>query len=81
MNNLLLIATLLVAALATGCKPSAERPASQISGTTAQQLNKAQAVAQGATPQMQDYTLAQKTEFVALVQAQLAKSNRSLGAP
>ena len=78
MKSTLLITALLAAVLATGCKKSAEKPASQINATTTEQLDKAQAAAKDATQQMQDYTFAQKTEFIAKMQTQLADLNRSL---
>lgn len=71
MKNKLLIMSLLAAALAMGCKPSTTE-------TTRQQLDKAQAATKDAAQQMQDYAFAQKTEFVAKMQTQLAELNRSL---
>jgi predicted nucleic acid-binding Zn-ribbon protein len=54
-----------------GCKPSTTE-------TTRQQLDKAQAATKNAAQQMQDYTFAQKAEFVAKMQTQLAELNRNL---
>ena len=71
MKHKLLLTSLLVAALAISCKPSH-------TGTTAQQLDKAQAAATDAAQQLKDYTYEQKTEFVASMQTQLAALNQSL---
>ncbi len=70
MKHTNLLFTLLAAsALAVGCN---QEP------TTSQQLDKAQADTKQAVQDMKDYTYAQKAEFVAAMQAQLAALNRDL---
>jgi chromosome segregation ATPase len=70
MNNGTLLLILLSAAVFTaGCNQ--ER-------TTSQQLDKAQAETKQAAQDMKDYTYAQKAEFVATMETQLAEINRDL---
>jgi len=78
MKRILVITSLLVAALATGCKPSAEKPSTETTGTAAQKLDQVQAATENAAQQMRDYTYAQKDEFVATMQTRLAELNQSL---
>jgi cytochrome c556 len=73
----LLITLLAVAAFAVGCKPSEQSPAGNREAT-AKQLDKVQTEAKEAAQDMKDYTYAQKTEFVAAMQAQLDALNRDL---
>ena len=65
----LLITLLAVSAFAVGCNKEQ---------TTSQQLDKVQAETKQAAQDMKDYTYAQKAEFVAAMQAQLAALNRDL---
>src|SRR5271154_5191964 len=72
MNNKVLIVTFIsVAAFAVGCKPSDEKSA-------AQQMDKVQTETKQAAQDMKDYTFAQKAEFVAAMQVQLAALNQDL---
>jgi hypothetical protein len=79
MKSILFITSVLAIAFVTGCKP-AEKPKVQGTGgaPAAQQLDKAQTVADEAARQMKDYSFAQKTEFVAAMKLQLAELNRSI---
>jgi len=65
MKNTILLA-ITVATFAAGCSKES---------TTSQQLDKVKAETQQATADMKDYTFAQKTEFIAAMQAQIAKLN------
>jgi methyl-accepting chemotaxis protein len=70
MNNKLLVLTLLsAAAFAVGCDKDQ---------TTSQQLDKVQAETKQAAQDMKDYTFAQKSQFVEVMQGQLAALNRDL---
>ena len=68
-HKYLLITLLAVSAFAVGCNKEQ---------TTSQQLDKAQAETKQAVQDMKDYTYAQKAEFVAFMQAQLAALNQDL---
>jgi polyhydroxyalkanoate synthesis regulator phasin len=68
-NKLLLINLLTATALALGCN---QEP------TTAQQLDKLKTETKVAAQDLKDYTFAQKGEFVAKMQSQLAEINRDL---
>ncbi len=68
-NKALAIAFLSVAAGIVGCDREQ---------TTAQQLDKVQAETKQATRDMEDYTFAQKAEFVTNMQARLAALNRDV---
>ena len=70
-HNTLLISCLALSALAAGC---GKEP------TTAQQLDKVQAETKQAAEDMKDYTFAQKNEFVAQMQIQLAEIQKDLDA-
>ena len=65
----LLITLLAVSAFAVGCNKEQ---------TTSQQLDKVQAETKQAAQDMKDYTYAQKAEFVAAMQTQLAALNQDL---
>jgi soluble cytochrome b562 len=78
MKNILFVASALALALALGCKPAGEKPVSQSSENTAQQLEKAQIATKDAAQQIKDYTFGQKTEFVVAMQAQLTDLNRGM---
>jgi cytochrome c556 len=70
MNNKRLFITLLcAAAFAVGCNREQ---------TTSQQLDKVQAETRQAAQDMKDYTYAQKSAFVEIMQTQLAALNRDL---
>ena len=68
-NKTLAITLLSAAAFAVGCNKEQ---------TTSQQLDNAQAETKQAVQDMKDYTYAQKAEFVATMQGQLAALNRDL---
>ena len=68
-NKTLAIAFLAAAAFVAGC--SREQ-------TPSQQLDKVQAETKQAAQDLKDYTYAQKTEYVAKMQTQLAELNRDL---
>jgi cytochrome c556 len=68
-NKTLVITFLSAAAFAVGCNKEQ---------TTTQQLDNAKAETKQAAQDMKDYTYAQKTEFVAQMQGQLAALNRDL---
>lgn len=74
----LAIACLFLAALAVGCKPSSEPPATEGRQATARQLDQAKQETQAASQAMNDYAYTQKAEFVATMQTQLAEINRDL---
>jgi polyhydroxyalkanoate synthesis regulator phasin len=74
----LVVACLALAAMAVGCKPSAERSANEDRTTTAAQLDKVKQDAQETSQDMQDYAYAQKAEFVSTMQSQLDEINRDL---
>src|SRR6266487_481089 len=64
------IITLLAAAGLTGCKPAAK--------STAEQFDQVQEETKAAAEEIKNYTYAQKNEFVAKMQTQLARINRNL---
>jgi molecular chaperone GrpE (heat shock protein) len=68
------IAFLIVAAIAVGCKSTDDKPAlgPKQSETVAQQLDKAKTEAKEAAQAMQDYAYAQKAEFVDKMKRELA---------
>jgi len=68
-NKTLVITFLAAAAFAVGCNKEQ---------TTSQQLDNAQAETKQAAQDMKDYTFAQKADFVAKMQGQLADLNRDL---
>jgi len=68
-NKTLLVALLSAAAFAVGCNKE---------GTTAQQLDAAQAKTEEAAQDMKDYTFAQKDEFVKQMETQLDALNKDL---
>jgi chromosome segregation ATPase len=67
--NKLMLALCSAAVFAAGCNQEK---------TTAQKLDQAQAKAEEAAQDMKDYTYAQKAEFTAKMQAQLAELNKDL---
>jgi cytochrome c556 len=79
MKHLKLASTLLTfAALAVGCKPSAEKSAAENREATAQQFDQVKKEVKEAAQEMKDYSYAQKTEFIATMEKQLAEINRDL---
>ena len=71
--------TLLVIALALGCKPSAAKSASETTEkTTTQQLNNAAVETKDPAAQIKEYTFGQKTEFVMAMRAQLVELNQGI---
>jgi len=74
----LLITLLSVAVVAVGCKPSAEKSAAENREATAQQFDKVKTETKEAAHAMKDYAFAQKAEFVATMEKQLAELNRDL---
>ena len=73
-----LITFLSVATVAVGCKPSAEKSAAENREATAQQFDKVKTETKEAAQAMKDYAFAQKAEFVATMEKQLAELNRDL---
>jgi len=67
----LVITLLAVVVILVGCKPSDEK-------STADQFDKVKAETKAATDEIKNYTYAQKKEFVATMQTQLARINRDL---
>jgi uncharacterized protein YceH (UPF0502 family) len=76
MKRILLITTCLAAALATGCKPAEKK--STVETTVAKQVDKAQVATREAADQVNEYTFAQKSEYVAQMKVQIAELNKSL---
>jgi cytochrome c556 len=74
----LLMTLLSVAVVAVGCKPSAEKSAAENRDATAQQFDKLKTETKEAAQAIKDYAYAQKTEFVATMEKQLAELNRDL---
>jgi hypothetical protein len=68
-HNRLLLTFLSVAAFTVGCNKEQ---------TTSQQLDKVQAKTEEAAQDMKDYSYAQKAEFTAKMQSQLAEINKDL---
>ena len=68
-HHKLLMISLAVAAFAAGCKKA---------DTTSQQSDNVQAETKQAAQDLKDYSYAQKSEFVARMQSQLAEINREL---
>jgi cytochrome c556 len=68
-HKTLLITFLSIAAFAVGCNKES---------TTSEQIDKVQAKTQEAAQDMKDYTYAQKAEFTAKMQSQLAAINKDL---
>jgi chromosome segregation ATPase len=73
-----MIAFLSVTAFTVGCKPSAEKSAAENREATAQQFDKLKTETKEAAQAMKDYAYAQKAEFVATMENQLAELNRDL---
>jgi cytochrome c556 len=74
----LAIACLATIALAVGCKPSSEPPATETRQATARQFDQVKQETKEAAQAMNDYAYAQKAEYVATRQAELAEINREL---
>jgi Skp family chaperone for outer membrane proteins len=74
----LLITFLSVAVVAVGCKPSVEKTAAENREAAAQQFDKVKTETKEAAQAMKDYAFAQKAEFVATMEKQLADLNRDL---
>ena len=70
MKSNFLIITLLAAAGLAGCKPASK--------STAEQFDQLKAETKAAAEEIKNYTYAQKNEFVAKMQTQLARINRNL---
>ncbi len=77
-NTLLPITFLAITAFAVGCKPSAENSADENRKATSEQFDKVKKETKEAAQDMKDYAYAQKAEFVAKMQGQLAEINRDL---
>jgi len=73
-NTLLIITCLATAALAFGCKQSAESS----TATTSEQLDKVKAETKEAAKEMKDYAYNQRSEFVTAMQGQLDEINKNL---
>jgi len=78
MKTILLITTLLAAALTVACKPAADKPVSQTTETPAQPPEKTESALQEAAMQPRDYNFGQKTEFVMAMRTQLTELNASV---
>jgi adenine-specific DNA methylase len=74
----LAIAFLALTGFAVGCKPSSEPSATETRDATARQLDQVKQETKEAAQEMNDYAYAQKAEFVATMQTQLAEINRDL---
>ena len=74
----LAISFLAVIAFTVGCKPAAEQSAAENREATAAQFDKVKKETKEATQDMKDYAYAQKAEFLAKMQSQLAEINRDL---
>ena len=74
----LAIACLALIALAVGCKPSSEPSATDTRPTAARQFEEVKQETKEAAQEIKDYAYAQKAEYVATRQAQLAEINRDL---
>lgn len=72
------IAGLALIALAVGCEPSAEPRATQNRQATERQLDQVQQDTKEAAQEMKNYVYADKTEFVANMEVELAQINRDL---
>lgn len=70
-TNNLAIPLLAAAAILVGCKPADEK-------STTEQFDKVKKETKAAAEDMKDYAFAQKDEFVAKMQVQLAEINRDL---
>lgn len=80
MKKVVIVTSIAAAAILAGCFPSSKK--SEVQNTdntsTAKKLDQAQADAKETGKQIRDYSFAQKTEFVAAMQENLAQLNRSL---
>lgn len=72
------IASLSLAAFVLGCKPSVKESSVDDREGTARQFDKVKAATTEAAQAMKDYAYAQKAEFVATMEKQLAELNRNL---
>ncbi len=78
-KRLLFTSFVIGAALVAGCKPSAEKTTvTPTSESTSKQLDKAQAAANDAAQDMQDYAFAQKDAFVTAMKAKSAALKANL---
>ena len=73
-----IIALAVVASFAVSCKPSSDNAKAPSASTVNQQIDKAQDAASEVTKDLKAYTYAQKKEFVAAMEKQMADLNRSL---
>ena len=78
MKKTLLLTSALAALVATGCKKSPDVTRGQSAETTSEQMEKAKAATGEVAQQIQDYPFAQKTEFIAKMQAELVELNRAV---
>lgn len=67
-----------VAVFAVACKPSPDTEKTPTASTVNKQIDKAQSAASEATKDLNAYTYAQKNEFVAVMEKQLADLNSNL---
>jgi DNA repair exonuclease SbcCD ATPase subunit len=74
----LAITCLAVIAFTVGCKPAAEQSAAENREATAAQFDKVKKETKEAAQDLQDYAYAQKAQFLATMQRQLAAINRDL---
>jgi len=78
MKSIRLIASLFTLSLLLGCKPSAEKSASETTPTTNQPLANAQLAAKDAATPIKEYNFGQKTEFIMAMREQLAALKQSM---
>jgi cytochrome c556 len=74
----LAIALLALSAFAVGCKPASEPSAPEARDATARQFERAERQTQEAARELNDYTYAQRAEFVTTMQGQLNAIQRDL---
>jgi ElaB/YqjD/DUF883 family membrane-anchored ribosome-binding protein len=74
----LAIACLALSALAVGCKPSSEPPVTETRQAMERQLDQVQQATKEAGQEMKDYAYAEKAEFIAHMEVQLAQINKDL---
>jgi ABC-type transporter Mla subunit MlaD len=75
----LAITLLAIAALAVGCKPASKPPVTdETRRATERQFDRVQQETTAAAQEINDYTYAQRDEFVTTMQAQLNEINREL---
>ena len=77
-HHTLMITCIAVTAFALGCKPSEEKTPTTDSKSTAQAMDSIAKDTKAVAQDMKDYAYAQKSEFVAAMQGQMAEIDRDL---